>query len=101
MRTSTACRPVWSRISRIWSRLAVKQRTFRNINNRRKIIMFRSFFFAGFECATGYNAQGEWIDQIAATHHDRHADEDYRRLHEIGIDATREAVRWPVVDRRG
>jgi beta-glucosidase/6-phospho-beta-glucosidase/beta-galactosidase len=63
--------------------------------------MFRSFFFAGFECATGYNAQGEWIDQIAATHHDRHADEDYRRLHEIGIYATREAVRWPLVDRRG
>ncbi len=63
--------------------------------------MFRSFFFAGFECATGYNLQGEWIDQIAATHHDRHADEDYRRLHDIGIYATREAVRWPLVDRAG
>ena len=33
--------------------------------------MFRSFFLAGFECATGYNVHGEWIDQIAATQHDR------------------------------
>jgi beta-glucosidase/6-phospho-beta-glucosidase/beta-galactosidase len=63
--------------------------------------MFRSFFFAGFECATGFIALGEWIDQIAATHHDRHVDEDYRRLHEIGICAVREAVRWPLIDQRG
>jgi len=47
--------------------------------------MFRSFFFAGFECATGYNASGDWIDQISATHHDKHVDEDYRRLQEVGI----------------
>lgn len=64
-------------------------------------MMFRSFFFAGFECATGYNATGEWIDQVAATHHDRHADEDYRRLAEVGIYAAREAIRWPLVDRGG
>lgn len=63
--------------------------------------MFRSFFFAGFECAIGYNAHGEWIDQIAATHHDRHADEDYRRLSEVGIYAAREAIRWPVADLGG
>jgi beta-glucosidase/6-phospho-beta-glucosidase/beta-galactosidase len=63
--------------------------------------MFRSFFFAGFECATGYNMQGEWIDQIVATHHDKHVDEDYRRLHDIGISAVREAVRWPLIDHKG
>src|SRR4051794_17797339 len=63
--------------------------------------MFRSFFFAGFECATGYNALGEWIDQVAATHHDRHADEDYERLAKVGIYAAREAIRWPMVDNRG
>ena len=39
--------------------------------------MFRSFYLAGFECATGYNMHGEWIDQIAATEHDRHVDADY------------------------
>jgi beta-glucosidase/6-phospho-beta-glucosidase/beta-galactosidase len=60
--------------------------------------MFRSFFFAGFECATGYNAHGDWIDQIAATYHDAHADDDYRRLKEVGIYAAREAIRWPLVD---
>jgi beta-glucosidase/6-phospho-beta-glucosidase/beta-galactosidase len=63
--------------------------------------MFRSFFFAGFECATGYNAIGEWIDQVAATHHDRHAEEDYQRLSEVGIYAAREAIRWPLVDQGG
>jgi beta-glucosidase/6-phospho-beta-glucosidase/beta-galactosidase len=61
--------------------------------------MFRSFFFAGFECATGYNARGEWIDQVAATYHDQHAEEDYRHLNEVGIYAAREAIRWPLVDK--
>lgn len=63
--------------------------------------MFKSFFFAGFECATGYNARREWIDQVAATHHDKHADEDYRRLREVGIFAAREAIRWPLADPDG
>lgn len=63
--------------------------------------MFRSFFLAGFECATGYNARGEWIDQVAATRHDQHADADYRMLRDVGIFATREAIRWPIVDRGG
>ena len=63
--------------------------------------MFRSFFMAGFECATGYNMHGEWIDQIAATEHDLHADADYERLADVGIRAVREAIRWPLVDRAG
>ncbi|MDB6110448.1 MAG: hypothetical protein JWR69_2198 [Pedosphaera sp.] len=63
--------------------------------------MLRSFYFAGFECATGYNMHGEWIDQIAATQHDQHVDADYRRLREVGLYAAREAIRWPCVDVRG
>jgi len=63
--------------------------------------MFGSFFLAGFECATGYNMHGNWIDQVAATHHDLHVDEDYRCLEEVGIQAVREAIRWPLVDVRG
>jgi beta-glucosidase/6-phospho-beta-glucosidase/beta-galactosidase len=63
--------------------------------------VFRSFFLAGFECATGYNMHGEWIDQIAATEHDLHVDADYARLNDVGIHAVREAIRWPLVDRRG
>lgn len=63
--------------------------------------MLRSFFFAGFEGATGYNVHRQWMDQIAATHHDKYADDDYRRLCEVGIYGAREAVRWPLVDRGG
>jgi hypothetical protein len=63
--------------------------------------MFRSFFLAGFECATGINRHGLWFDQIAATQHDLQADDDYRRLDQLGIHAVREGVRWPLIDRRG
>ncbi len=63
--------------------------------------MFRSFFLGGFECATGFNREGHWIDLVAATWHDQHAHDDYRRLREVGILAARDAVRWPLVDRGG
>ncbi|RYG25778.1 glycoside hydrolase, partial [bacterium] len=63
--------------------------------------MFRSFYMAGFECATGINSNGDWIDQIACTRHDLHVDEDYRRLREIGVLSAREGVRWPLIDRGG
>jgi len=63
--------------------------------------LFRSFYMAGFECATGRNVHGEWIDQIRATEHDDRADGDYALLRGIGIECVREAVRWPLVDRAG
>lgn len=63
--------------------------------------LFDSFFLAGFEGTTAINMHGQWIDQIAATAHDRHADEDYRRLREMGLLAARDCIRWPLVDRRG
>ncbi|HXG66296.1 MAG TPA: glycoside hydrolase [Blastocatellia bacterium] len=63
--------------------------------------MFKSFFLAGFEGSTGYNLHRQWFDQVAATQHDLFLDEDYRRLRDVGIFAAREAVRWPLVDRRG
>lgn len=63
--------------------------------------VFSSFFLAGFESATGYNAHCQWFDQIAATEHDRRADEDYQLLSAAGIRAAREAVRWPVVATGG
>lgn len=61
--------------------------------------MFKSFFLAGFECATGYNRHREWIDQIEATQHDKYMAEDYERLRRAGIHAVREGIRWPLVDR--
>jgi hypothetical protein len=63
--------------------------------------LFRSFFFAGFEGTACYNARHEWIDQIVSTEHDHQLDGDYRRLREVGLCATREAIRWPLVDRHG
>lgn len=63
--------------------------------------MFRSFFLAGFECATGINRRGEWFDQLAATQHDTQVDADYHRLARLGIHALREGVRWPLIDRQG
>ncbi len=61
--------------------------------------MFKSFFLAGFECATGYNRHRQWIDQIEATQHDKYISEDYERLRHAGIHAVREGVRWPLIDR--
>ena len=61
--------------------------------------MFQSFVWAGFESATGLNARREWIDQIAATEHDRRVDEDYERLAALGIRTVRDGIRWPLVDR--
>ena len=62
--------------------------------------MFQSFFLAGFEGSTGFNRHGRWFDQVAATGHDLTVDADYRALAELGINAVRETVRWPLVDRR-
>jgi beta-glucosidase/6-phospho-beta-glucosidase/beta-galactosidase len=63
--------------------------------------MFRSFFFAGYEGTTTSNLNHQWIDQVVATQHDRHADADYRRLRDVGLRAARESIRWPVVDQGG
>lgn len=63
--------------------------------------LFPSLFLAGFECATGWNAARQPIDQIAATQHDRFLREDYERLAAAGIRGVREGIRWPLVDRGG
>jgi hypothetical protein len=60
-----------------------------------------SFFFAGFEGTATLNVHREWIDQVVATEHDRHADLDYGLLREAGLLAAREAIRWPIVDGGG
>jgi hypothetical protein len=60
--------------------------------------MFKSFFQGGFECSTGFNREGDWIDLMVDTWHHEHADDDYRRLCDVGIWTVRDAIRWPVVD---
>ncbi len=57
------------------------------------------FFFAGFEGTTGRNRRGAFIDQVVATGHERHLDQDYAAIRAAGLSAARESVRWPLVDR--
>jgi hypothetical protein len=64
-------------------------------------LRFASYFMAGFECATGYNKGGEWIDQVAATQHERFVDRDYASAAAAGLKTAREGVRWPLVDKGG
>jgi beta-glucosidase/6-phospho-beta-glucosidase/beta-galactosidase len=66
-----------------------------------KFPLFDSFFLAGFEGTVALNVHRHWVDQIAATEHDRHADDDYRRLREVGLLAARDCIRWPLVDSKG
>ncbi len=60
---------------------------------------FASFFQAGFECATGSNKTGEWIDQVASTQHERFVDQDYAAAAAAGLKTVREGVRWSMVDK--
>lgn len=54
-------------------------RNAKKVHCLRWVRMFNSFFFGGFECTTGYNREGEWIDLVVDTWHHEHAEEDYRR----------------------
>ncbi|MFL5258107.1 MAG: hypothetical protein ACJ8AS_00005, partial [Hyphomicrobiales bacterium] len=63
--------------------------------------MFGSFFLGGFECSTHVSMEGNRLDAIAATQHDRFARDDYRLCRSAGIRAVREAARWPLIDRAG
>jgi hypothetical protein len=52
----------------------------------------------GFESAAHRNRAGERVDMIAATHHDRQADADYRLLRDTGIFTVREGLRWHLIE---
>jgi beta-glucosidase/6-phospho-beta-glucosidase/beta-galactosidase len=61
--------------------------------------MFNSFFMGGFECSTHYLPNGERLDLIAATQHDKQVHFDYLRMQTLGIRTVREGVRWHLVER--
>jgi UDP-galactopyranose mutase len=58
---------------------------------------FRSFFMGGFECSTHYRADGQRLDLIQSTAHDRFAEQDYRRLLEHDIRVCRDGLRWHLI----
>lgn len=61
--------------------------------------IFPSFFMAGFECSTFVWKDGERKDYVVVTGHDRHLEQDYDRVMDLGIGAVREAVRWYLVEK--
>jgi hypothetical protein len=61
--------------------------------------LFRSFWMAGFECASHVNRLGERLDMISGTEHDLRACEDYSMLRSMGICAARDGLRWHLIDR--
>lgn len=63
--------------------------------------IFPTFFLSGFECSTFLWKQRQRRNLVAETQHDRHAQEDYRMLHDLGIAVAREGVPWPLADRKG
>ncbi|HEY1337772.1 MAG TPA: hypothetical protein VGF59_09695 [Bryobacteraceae bacterium] len=63
--------------------------------------LFRSFWIAGFECSCQINSAGARLDMTAAVQHDDCAEQDYRRLKEVGIAAARDGVRWHLIERGG
>ena len=54
----------------------------------------KSYFLGGFECSTRRWPDGRRLDLLAATAHDRLAQDDYRLLETHGIRAARDGLRW-------
>lgn len=63
--------------------------------------IFPTFFISGFECSTFLWKDRGRRNLLEETQHCRHAQEDYRFLHDIGIAVAREGIPWPLVDRGG
>lgn len=59
---------------------------------------FKSFLMGGFECADHQNAFGNRVDLYKVSGHERYLEEDYDRLHELGIKTIREGIRWSAVE---
>ncbi|WP_342642039.1 beta-glucosidase [Rhodoligotrophos ferricapiens] len=59
---------------------------------------FRSFFMGGFECSTHRRGDGNRLDLLAATAHDRLAEADYRQLRTLGLRTIRDGLRWHLIE---
>lgn len=62
--------------------------------------IFAGSLMGGFECSTHINFQGKRIDVIDATGHDKFAEQDYRRLLDVGIKTARDGVRWHLIEKQ-
>jgi hypothetical protein len=62
--------------------------------------LFRSFWWAGYECTDQQNAFGNRVDFLTLTGHLDRLDDDYRDLVQFQIQTVREGVRWSQVETR-
>ena len=60
--------------------------------------LFRSFFLGGFECSSHRRFDGQRLDLLAATGHERLVAEDYRLLSHHRITAARDGLRWHLIE---
>jgi hypothetical protein len=60
--------------------------------------LFRSFFMGGFECSTQRRADGQRLDLLDSTQHDRLAEADYERARQHGLRTCRDGIRWHAVE---
>jgi hypothetical protein len=60
--------------------------------------MFTSFIQAGFECSTHKRFNGQRLDLVRSTSHDRFARNDFERLKQYGITTVREGARWHLIE---
>jgi beta-glucosidase/6-phospho-beta-glucosidase/beta-galactosidase len=63
--------------------------------------IFPTFFLSGFECSTFLWKDKRRRNLTAETQHDRHINEDYKTLRDLGIAVAREGVSWPLVETGG
>lgn len=63
--------------------------------------IFPTFFLSGFECSTFLWKDKGRRNLNVETQHDRHAQQDYDILRELGIAVSREGIPWPMVDKGG
>jgi beta-glucosidase/6-phospho-beta-glucosidase/beta-galactosidase len=59
---------------------------------------FRTFFMGGFECSPHQRRDGERLDLIAATRHDKYCAADYAQLATLGIRTVRDGLRWHKIE---
>ncbi|WP_313138155.1 glycosyltransferase family 4 protein [Paracoccus jeotgali] len=60
--------------------------------------IFQSFVLGGWECSTHRRRDGKRLDVLKDTGHDIHAQADYQQLHEWGVQACRDGLRWHLID---
>ncbi len=60
--------------------------------------IFQSFLQGGFECSTHKRRNGDRLDLVNSTGHDRFTAKDYQLLHQFGITTVRESARWHLIE---